>query len=195
MPVNAPRFAVLAALVLSAGAAAAAPAPAPRPPGPPRPPSSGSRPWPANGWPPKTATWSRRATSWPATPSPRPARAVVETVFPGSAHEMVTVYHADGPDLVLTHYCMEGNQPRMRAKGAQGSRFDFAFDGGTNIDPKRDRHMHSATCRARSARTRSAASGPSSPRASRCFVAQHAPRAQGALTPSAHPSRIERTRR
>ena len=69
----------------------------------------------------------------------------METVFPGSEHEMVTVYHADGPDLVLTHYCMEGNQPRMRAKGAQGPRFDFAYDGGTNIDPKRDRHMHSAT--------------------------------------------------
>ena len=58
---------------------------------------------------------------------------------------MVTVYHADGPDLVLTHYCTEGNQPRMRAKGAQGTRFDFAYDGGTNIDPKRDRHMHSAS--------------------------------------------------
>jgi hypothetical protein len=71
--------------------------------------------------------------------------AVVETVFPGSPHEMVTVYHADGPDLVLTHFCMEGNQPRMRAKDASGSRFDFAFDGGTNIDPKRDRHMHSAS--------------------------------------------------
>src|SRR6478672_9762502 len=71
--------------------------------------------------------------------------AVVETVFPGSPHEMVTVYHADGPDLVLTHYCMEGNAPRMRARGAQGSRFDFAYDGGTNIGPKRDRHMHSAT--------------------------------------------------
>lgn len=70
--------------------------------------------------------------------------AVVETVFPGSPHEMVTVYHADGPDLVLTHYCMEGNQPRMRAKDARGSRFDFEYDGGTNIDPRRDRHMHRA---------------------------------------------------
>jgi hypothetical protein len=40
---------------------------------------------------------------------------------------------------------MEGNQPRMRARNAAGSRFDFAFDGGTNIDPKRDRHMHSAS--------------------------------------------------
>jgi hypothetical protein len=71
--------------------------------------------------------------------------AVVETVFPGTPHEMVTVYHADGPDLVLTHYCMEGNQPRMRARAAGGTRFDFAFDGGTNIDPGRDRHMHSAS--------------------------------------------------
>src|SRR5262245_3691705 len=70
--------------------------------------------------------------------------AVVETVFPDTPHEMVTVYHADGPDLVLTHYCMEGNQPRMRAKDPKGARFDFAYDGGTNIDPKRDRHMHSA---------------------------------------------------
>jgi hypothetical protein len=71
--------------------------------------------------------------------------AVVETVFPGSPHEMVTVYHADGSDLVLTHYCMEGNQPRMRARNAKGPRIDFAFDGGTNIDPKKDRHMNSAS--------------------------------------------------
>lgn len=70
--------------------------------------------------------------------------AVVETVFPGSEHEMVTVYYADGPDIVLTHYCMEGNQPRMRVKAATGPRFDFAFDGGTNVDPRRGRHMHSA---------------------------------------------------
>jgi len=33
----------------------------------------------------------------------------------------------------------------MRARGAQGSRFDFAYDGGTHIDQSRDRHMHSAT--------------------------------------------------
>lgn len=70
--------------------------------------------------------------------------AVVETVFPGSPHEMVTVYHLDGPDLVLTHYCMEGNQPRMRARSGAGPRIDFAFEGGANIDPTRDRHMNSA---------------------------------------------------
>lgn len=71
--------------------------------------------------------------------------AVVETIAPGTPHEMVTVYHADGPDIVLTHYCIEGNQPRMRAKNPTGSRFDFAFDGGTGIDPKKDRHMNSAS--------------------------------------------------
>ena len=58
---------------------------------------------------------------------------------------MVTMYHAEGPDLVLTHYCIEGNQPRMRARNARGPRFDFAYDGGANIDPGRDRHMHSAS--------------------------------------------------
>lgn len=71
--------------------------------------------------------------------------ALLETIFPGSEHEMVTVYHADGNDLVLTHYCMEGNQPRMRARNAAGPRFDFQFDGGANIDPRRDRHMHQAS--------------------------------------------------
>lgn len=70
--------------------------------------------------------------------------AVVETLFPGQPHEMVTVYHKDGNDLVLTHYCAAGNQPRMRAKTVSGDRIEFTFDGGTNIDPAKDTHMHSA---------------------------------------------------
>jgi hypothetical protein len=70
--------------------------------------------------------------------------AVVETVFPGTPHEMVTLYHAEGRDLVLTHYCVNGNQPRMRARDAAAPRIEFAFDGGANVDPRRGRHMHSA---------------------------------------------------
>jgi hypothetical protein len=70
--------------------------------------------------------------------------AVVETVFPGTQHEMVTVYHADGPDIVLQHFCMEGNQPRMRAKAPAAARVEFAFDGGLNIEPAKSRHMHQA---------------------------------------------------
>ncbi len=71
--------------------------------------------------------------------------AVVEELFSGTPHAMTTVYHMDGPDLVLTHYCMTGNQPRMRAKPPFGPRVAFAFDGGTNIDAKKDQHMHEAT--------------------------------------------------
>src|SRR5438046_4656323 len=41
--------------------------------------------------------------------------AVQETLFPGQPQEMVSIYHKDGADLVMTHYCMLGNQPRMKA--------------------------------------------------------------------------------
>ena len=41
--------------------------------------------------------------------------AVHETLFPGQPHEMISVYTADGPDLIMTHYCVLGNQPRMKA--------------------------------------------------------------------------------
>lgn len=67
---------------------------------------------------------------------------VVEAFPVGTPHEMITVYHADGDDLVLTHYCTAGNQPRMRAKTFDGKVLQFAFDGGTNLDPARDGHMH-----------------------------------------------------
>ena len=42
--------------------------------------------------------------------------AVMEVLFPGTDHEMVTVYHQDGDDLILTHYCAAGNQPRMKCR-------------------------------------------------------------------------------
>jgi hypothetical protein len=144
MPVNAPRLAVLA-LVLSAGAASAAPAPAAAP-GRPALPSLERFKTLAGEWvAAEDGDMVKKGDLVARYAVTASGSAVVETVFPGSEHEMVTVYHADGPDLVLTHYCMEGNQPRMRARGAQGSRIAFAYDGGTNIDPKRDRHMHSAT--------------------------------------------------
>jgi len=71
--------------------------------------------------------------------------AVHETLFPGEAQEMVSVYTADGPDLLLTHYCMLGNQPRMKASTKSlGNKLNFEFAGGSNLDPKKDKHMHSA---------------------------------------------------
>lgn len=68
--------------------------------------------------------------------------AVHEAVFPGSAHEMVTVYHLDGKNLVLTHYCAAKNQPQMKAEPMKGNKLEFKFTGGANIDVKKDMHMH-----------------------------------------------------
>src|SRR6516162_2128766 len=70
---------------------------------------------------------------------------VQETLFPGSDHEMVTMYHLDGEDLVLTHYCMLGNQPRMRAEpGTDVNRIVFKFSGATNLRSNDEQHMHQA---------------------------------------------------
>ncbi len=72
--------------------------------------------------------------------------AVEESMFPGTPHEMVTMYHTDGPDLLLTHYCAAGNQPRMKAeKAGDEKQLVFKFAGGTNLDAAKDAHMHDLT--------------------------------------------------
>lgn len=69
--------------------------------------------------------------------------AVLETIFPGSDHEMVTVYHEDGENVVLTHYCVLGNQPRMRVEFTDDpNRLLYKCTGGTNIKSESDEHMH-----------------------------------------------------
>jgi hypothetical protein len=72
--------------------------------------------------------------------------AVHETLFPGQPMEMISVYTLDKGDVVMTHYCVLGNQPRMKADPASPTnQIRFAFAGGTNLDPAKDRHMHAAT--------------------------------------------------
>jgi hypothetical protein len=72
--------------------------------------------------------------------------AVEETLFPGTPHEMVTMYHLDGERLMLTHYCAAGNQPRMVAtnweSGTEARTIRFAFAGATNLVSKMTGHMH-----------------------------------------------------
>jgi len=56
---------------------------------------------------------------------------------------MVTMYHLDGDELVLTHYCVARNQPRLRATtiSPDGRTIEFTFRDATNL-PSRDRgHM------------------------------------------------------
>ena len=70
--------------------------------------------------------------------------ALVETQFPGMPHEMVSVYHLDGKELRMTHYCAAGNQPRVKLDLANSKpdEFIFVFDGGTNLNPEKDMHIH-----------------------------------------------------
>jgi hypothetical protein len=70
---------------------------------------------------------------------------VEETLFPGTPHEMISMYHMADAELVLTHYCSMANQPRMRLdrNASTPDRLVFAFDGGTSFDPAKDTHVHS----------------------------------------------------
>ena len=72
--------------------------------------------------------------------------AVEETLFPGSDHEMVTMYTMDGDDLVMTHYCALGNQPHMKAKApVAAGRIEFEFVSGGNMKSRDEMHMDSLT--------------------------------------------------
>ncbi len=52
-------------------------------------------------------------------------RSVVETLFPGTPQEMVSVYHDKNGKLSMTHYCMIGNQPQFELKKADVGRMSF----------------------------------------------------------------------
>jgi hypothetical protein len=80
--------------------------------------------------------------------------AIVETIFPGQESEMITVYHRNGDDLLLTHYCALHNAPVMKfQKSDKPGEIKFAFEGGTNFDPKVNMHVHEGTLRIKNADT------------------------------------------
>jgi len=69
---------------------------------------------------------------------------VVEHSF--DAHpdeEMYTMFHMDGERLMLTHYCMAKNQPRLVATGISddASRIVFTFLDATNLESRDRGHM------------------------------------------------------
>jgi hypothetical protein len=69
--------------------------------------------------------------------------ALVETVFEGADHEMVTVYHDNANrQLQLTHYCMLGNQPKMVLKGTKNNELTFDLSEDADIDVAHETHMH-----------------------------------------------------
>jgi hypothetical protein len=57
---------------------------------------------------------------------------------------MVSMYHMDGANLMMTHYCAAQNQPRMRAEPAKpdDKKLIFNFLDATNLADPKDPHMH-----------------------------------------------------
>ena len=72
--------------------------------------------------------------------------AVVHTYAAGTPGEMETIFHMDGDQLLLTHYCVLQNAPVLRfEKSNKPGEMKFVFQGGTNFDPKVDAHLHETT--------------------------------------------------
>ena len=70
--------------------------------------------------------------------------AVMETFNPGTPMEMVTMYHDEQGKLAMTHYCMLGNQPKMRLVSATDKK--IALDLVKNSGIKEDEpHMNALT--------------------------------------------------
>ena len=71
--------------------------------------------------------------------------AVVETMFPGTSQEMVTVYHDKGGKLAMTHYCSVGNQPQLDLLAMEGNILSFSLSSGGNAHLGDEGHMHDLT--------------------------------------------------
>jgi hypothetical protein len=60
----------------------------------------------------------------------------------GTMHSL-TVYHLDGEALMATHYCPQGNQPRLKmAAGTVADRIVFEFHDATNLQHIDESHQH-----------------------------------------------------
>jgi len=71
---------------------------------------------------------------------------VQQIYFPDSEQEMTNMITRDGSDVVLTHYCMVGNQPRMKASDkASGNSVAFTFVSAGNLKSPNSMHMHNVT--------------------------------------------------
>ncbi len=62
--------------------------------------------------------------------------ALVENLIMGDVPTMATVYHLDGANLRMTHYCAAGNQPRLKAAHIDESAaaIEFSFVDVTNAN-------------------------------------------------------------
>lgn len=62
--------------------------------------------------------------------------ALLETFGAKPDEQTLSVYHPDGRGLMLTHYCAQGNQVRLRATEASADRITFVYIDATNVDAR-----------------------------------------------------------
>src|SRR5262245_4045200 len=67
--------------------------------------------------------------------------ALVETFTTPSGKETLTIFHLDGPHLLATHYCGQGNQPRLRLQQASDRSLEFVFQDATNLSSPASSHL------------------------------------------------------
>ena len=69
--------------------------------------------------------------------------ALMETRAPTNEPSMISIFHIDGDKLMMTHYCSDGNQPRMRAEvfTKEIKSLDFNFVDVTNLAKPATGHM------------------------------------------------------
>ena len=69
--------------------------------------------------------------------------AVVETLSPGTSHEMVSIYHDANEKLEMTHYCMLGNHPTLTLESSNDKQFNFDASAQTKSELAGKMYMNS----------------------------------------------------
>jgi hypothetical protein len=70
--------------------------------------------------------------------------AIIERLFVGLPHEMVTVYYDYNGKLAMTHYCSLGNQPHMELMNPGKTNMLFVLSKkNPNLSSVKETHMHS----------------------------------------------------
>lgn len=92
------------------------------------------------GWSGKTSTGQVLKVSYRLIANDT---ALIETWILVSGQEALTIYHMDGSQLIASHYCPKGNQPRLRLQpGDKDCTYLFEFFEGTNLKTIDVAHQH-----------------------------------------------------
>jgi hypothetical protein len=68
--------------------------------------------------------------------------ALMNDLMGGTPHEMITMFHMNGNELMATHYCAAHNQPRfLMAPSSDPKVMDFEFKDATNLASPTAPHM------------------------------------------------------